>query len=196
MGCASRAMDGDATGHGDSAGHDVPAVSVDSTPGTDVPHSTSPVACNDGTGNTDCCPGDAEPGKPRNYDGPACYTPCSLGGRGHLGCGPPGRDGSRVWGTDVGIDICPPGPLFIDGGGMTSLTPGPCDDGTGLVDCCPPDLPGPFYQCAMEGATCWLRCSNGMRQRLICSPGPEVTAIHGTEPCSNDGGAADASVAD
>jgi hypothetical protein len=150
------------------------------------------VACDDGTGEADCCADPAISGPCAN-EGLTCWTPCGFsspaatdGYRGHKFCG------GGQWTAGLGLFPC--SRAVADGGGAGAGTVA-CDDGTGATDCCAD--PSPTGACANEGLTCWTRCAfpsaaatDGYRGQKYCAGG-QWGSGHGLFPCSraaSDGG--------
>jgi hypothetical protein len=147
------------------------------------------VACDDGTGATDCCLGTAT-GMCSN-EGLSCWTACNFpsadatdGYRGQKFCG------GGQWISGKGLFPCTRN--AADGGGAGTVA---CNDGTGATDCCPGSSTA--ETCSNEGLRCWTACSfasastnAGFRGQKFCGGGQWAVGM-GLFPCSraaSDGG--------
>lgn len=126
------------------------------------------VACNDGTGNLDCCPPGIDGA--RCESGWGCSTGCdTTGWRSSLMCGQDGR-------LTGALSIVACDRLIA------------CKDGTGTMDCCP--------ERSTEGATCdgsFSRCSpggcrGGFKSYLYCGSEGILSAALGLLRCGIDAG--------
>jgi hypothetical protein len=86
-------------------------------------NSSGLVVCNDGTGNTDCCPPSAVGGSSCSYSGPTCWTKCSNGSRSQMSCS------AGTWNAGHGLFPCTVD-AGVEGGPCPSLTPPACRQGT------------------------------------------------------------------
>jgi hypothetical protein len=62
------------------------------------------VACNDGTGEVNCCPGNPVAGAPCDFGINQCFTPCNKGVRGDFGCAGTWIQGSGLFSCNGGPD--------------------------------------------------------------------------------------------
>jgi hypothetical protein len=127
------------------------------------------VACNDGSGESDCCSPGVDFGTPCKAGSASCFTPCTPDG----------------WRT---VLFCNQGALVPPPGAGTQLCPGTtaCNDGTGNTDCCWASA-RPGETCFNIGLRCSLGCRNGFTGYRYCD-GSNWTAGQGLFACGADGG--------
>lgn len=139
------------------------------------PTNDAPVACNDGTGATNCCGAGVTGGASCSTPDLECWTACTQGYHGHLVC----SEGAWVAGKG----------LFPCGAGSPDVVA--CNDGTGATNCCGPSVAS-GAACSDSGLSCWSACSQGYRSQFGCGGGI-WNAGHGLYPCdAADGGTPDA----